>query len=153
MDQSTTLSAMEANGRISMSLEMYADFCDLDRRIKFGDGNGWRGDPSMMLVFNTVKKRFEVWGIDGLGNEYEAAFDDAMSPKLLTKLRDGDWQRNDVHQRVLDNNAMVKANAEAKDRDMRGELAEKMQWAIRRDFATHLGGRGAIHSISRKVGG
>lgn len=144
---------MEANGRISMSLEMYADFCDLDKRIKFGDGNGWRGDASMMIVFNTVKKRFEVWGVDGLGHEYEAAFDTDLSPRLLTKLRDGDWQRADVHQRVLDHNATIKADAERKDRDARGEMADKLQWAIRRDFATHLGGRGGIHSISRKVGG
>lgn len=147
------ISALEANGRIEMPIAMYSELCDLDRRVKFGDECGWLGDPSMMIVFNQVKKRFEVWGIDGHGNDYEACSDESLSRNLILKLAAGDWRKNDVHQRVLDDNAKAAAQRQAIDDDKRNEVGEKLQWAIRRDFATHLGGKGAVHSIPRKVGG
>lgn len=153
MNSDTMISTLEANGRMEMPIPMYNELQDIDRRIKYGDESGWRGDPTMGVFFNQVKKRFEVWGLDGRGNEYEAASSDTLSTNLIVKLREGDWQRHDVHQRVLDANAKLASDRQAADSEARREVGEKLQWAIRRDFATHLGGRGGVHSISRKVGG
>lgn len=152
MDSDTMISALAANGRQEMPIQMYADLRDIDNRIKFGDESGWPGDPSMGIFFNEVKKRFEVWGIDGHGNDYEACSDVSLSRNLVLKLAAGDWRKHDVHQRVLDDNAKAAKARQDIDNDRRAEVGEKLQWAIRRDLATHLGGKGAVHSITRKVG-
>lgn len=154
MDTATMISDLEANGKVELPIAMIGDLMDIDVRVKYGDAViGWRGDPSMGVFFNQVTHEFEIWGIDRAGNDYKAASNPTLDQQLIVKLRDGDPRLGDVMQRVLDTNAKRRADAEAVDRDARGELGEKLQWAIRRDMAAHNGGRGAVHSIPRKVGG
>lgn len=149
MDTETMTSNLEATGRRRFE----DDLLDIDARAKYGDATiGWRGDLSMCVVLNTVTRRFEIWGIDARGEDYMAASNDTLDQQLIIKLRDGDPRLGDVMQRVLDTNAKRKAELEAKDRDARGALGEKLQWAIKRDMAAHNGGRGGVHSIPRKVG-
>jgi hypothetical protein len=147
MDCDTMISALEANGHLSVPLNFIGDMLDIDRRVKQGDESGWRGDPSMGLFLNPENGNFEVWGVDARGKAYLAASHHKMDHTLLIKLREGDWRKHDVIQRVLDNNASLEATAKAKARDEFEALADKMQWAIRRDFAQHLGGRGGIHAV------
>ena len=42
--------------------------------------------------------------------------------------------------------------ADQEKRDKFREVGAKMQFAVRREFAGHLGGKGGVHAITRKVG-
>ena len=144
------ISHLQATGHLTLPMAMVGDLCDIDARIKNGDESGWRGDPSMGVFLNAGNGQFEVWGVDRGGNEYLAASHDRLDHTLLVKLREGDPTRHDVIQRVLDANAKLEADRQATDRDAFGEVAEKIQWGIRQDFAQHLGGRGGIHAVPGK---
>lgn len=136
MHQDTMLSHLEANGVMWVPQDLF----DIDRRIKWGDESGWRGDKSMGLFYNPHMARYEVWGIDRGGNQYLAASHHELSVELVHKLRDGDPTRNDPWQKVLDHNAKLEAERKAKDAERASEVADKLAWAIRRDFGQHLGG-------------
>jgi hypothetical protein len=47
----------------------------------------------------------------------------------------------------MDHNEKVRAEQAADDHDKLGALADKMAWAIRRDFAAHMGGGRRQHAI------
>jgi hypothetical protein len=143
----TAIRLDEANGSVIMTVQQMGDLYDIDRRIKEGDESGWRGDPTMGVFFNRITNNYEVWGVDRAGNDYIAASHHKLDHTLLIKLRDGDPRKHDVFQRVLDHNAKLVADRDAADREKRAELADKMAWAIRRDFATHMGGGRRTHSI------
>ena len=151
MDQDTMISDLESNGKVSVPIQMYADLRDLDKRIKFGDESGWRGDPTMCIVFNKPIKQFEIWGIDNHGNQYMAASDHVLGLNLVRKLAAGDYQKHDVVQEILDHTAKMQAAADQEKRDKFREVGEKMQWAIRREFSQHLGGKGGVHAIPGKA--
>lgn len=152
MDTATMLSGLEANGHVELPMAMLGDLLDIDRRAKYGDESGWRGDPTMHVCFNTETHNFEIWALDNREQPYMACSHDKLNLELIRKLVAGDPRKGDVGQRVLDHNAKVRADQEAQERDRFMEFGEKAQWAIRRDMATHFGGRGAVHSIPRKVG-
>jgi hypothetical protein len=141
------ISQSEANGAVLMTTQQIGDLFDIDRRIKEGDESGWRGDPSMGVFFNRITHCYEVWGIDRAGNDYLAASHDKLDHTLLIKLREGDPRKHDVFQRVMDHNEKLKADQAAADHEKLGAMAEKMAWAIRRDFAAHMGGGKRQHSI------
>ena len=121
---------------------------DIARRVQHGD-ELWRGDPQMQLRFNFLDQRFEVWGVDAEGNGYLAASHDRCDHTLLTKLAAGDWQRGKAAaaQVVLHERALEKERLR-KDADKRGEVIDKLGWAIRRDLHGtrrtfgQVGGRG-----------
>lgn len=115
-------------------VEMDGDVLDIGRRIREGD-ELWRGDPLMDLRYNFILERFEVWGVDANGDGYLAASAETCDHGLLMKLAAGDWQRGReaamrvvLHERNL---AAEKAKAEA---DARGEIVDRLGWAIRRDL-------------------
>lgn len=152
MSYDTMLTKLEANGVIEMPIQFAADMRDLDDRIKNGDnaGSGWRGDPSMGIFVDRKTGKFEIWGIDRGGNEYLAASHKYLDANvLLRKLEQGDPLRHDVIGNVLAHNARLEATRKAHNDDLKGELGEKVQWAIRRDLHN---GRGAHTAIPRKVG-
>jgi hypothetical protein len=120
---------------------------DIDHRIKHGDESGWRGDPSMFLMYNPESKRFEVWGIDRGGNQYMAASHHACDITLLHKLVAGDPQKNDVFAQVLEQNRKIKAEQEATERDKRLEVADKIGFAVRQDIGHLFGGRRPTQSM------
>ena len=151
MDTNTMISDLESNGKVSLPLAMIGDLMDIDKRIKYGDESGWRGDPTMCIVFNKPIKQFEVWGIDNHGNQYMAASDHVLGINLVRKLAAGDYQKHDVIQEVLDHTTKMQAAADQEKHEKFREVGEKMQWAIRREFAGHLGGRGGIHAIPGKA--
>lgn len=150
MSYTNMLNELEANGHLELPIEMVGDMFALDDRIKNGDATmGWRGDPSMGIFVDKKSGRFEVWGIDRGGNGYLAASHHVLDQTLLRKLADGDPRHHDVVQGVLDHNARLEAAREARNADLKAELADKVQWAIRRDVHN---GRGAHTAITRKVG-
>ena len=148
---SSLIPSMEATGRINLTMAQVGDLLDIDRRIKDGDESGWRGDPSMGIFVNTSTGWFEVWGYDRAGREYLAASHETLDHTLLIKLREGDMTRpgNDPFQKVLDHNAKLKADQDRREHDEFEQLADKMQWGIRQDFAQHLGGRRTQWSIQK----
>ena len=152
MDTTTMLTTLEATGHISLPVAMVGDMLALDKRIKHGDdgGSGWRGDPTMGIFVNTENRKFEVWGIDARGKEYMAASHHVLDGTLLTKLVAGDYRTHDVIQEVLDSNVRLRENEAKARREHLEDIGDKMQWAMRREFAQHLGGRGGIHAIPGK---
>ena len=124
-----------------------ASVFDIDRRIKEGDESGWRGDPTMDLMFNPANRMFEVWGTDLAGTRYLAASHHRADHTLIQKLILGDPQKFDVIAGVLETNRRIAEQREAAEREQRMEAHEKLQWAIRRDFAQHFGGKGSVHSV------
>ena len=139
----TLIPHLQANG----VLEVPFDVFDIDRRIKFGDESGWRGDPTMCLCINPHAERYEVWGIDRHGNEYMACSAKELDHRILVQLREGDPTRNDPWQKVLDHNAKLKEDQDKADRDQFAQVADKVQWGIRQDFGHLLGGRGRKHAF------
>jgi hypothetical protein len=153
------LSSLEANGVIWITQSQIGDLMDIDRRAKFGDESGWRGDPSFCVCINNDPASgnfgwFEVWGTDARGEHYKAASNPKLGIELIHQLRNGDPQKHDVFSEVMARNARLVADKKAADRDRLGEIAEHMQWAIRRDFHTELGtsSKADVHAIPRKVG-
>lgn len=141
------LSELRANGQLWMTPADMGAMLDIDRRIKDGDESGWRGDPSMGLFYNQVLERFEVWGFDRAGKEYLAAAHDKLDITLVHKLRDGDPRKNDVFQRVIDNNMRLEQERARKDAERLAVVGDKLAWGIRQDFGQHLGGRKTMHAI------
>lgn len=119
---------------------------DLDERIKNGD-SGWRGDPSMDLMFNPETRRFEVWGTDAGGNRYLACSHHKADNTLIEKLILGDPTKFDVVAGVLETNARIAAQREAAEREKRLAAHDKLAWAIRQDFGHLAGGRRTQHSM------
>jgi len=119
---------------------------EIDRRIKEGDESGWRGDPTMDLMWNPANGMFEVWGTDLAGTRYLAASHHRADHTLLEKLVKGDPRRFDVIAGVLETNARLARERDAAERDMRLEKHEKLAWAINRDFAPG-GNRHRNHSM------
>jgi hypothetical protein len=129
---------------------------DIDRRIKEGDESGWRGDPSMFLMFNPATDLFEVWGIDRGGNQYMACSHHQCDHILLQKLVAGDPTKNDVVGKVLEANERLQKDREDAEKDKRMEAHDKLAHAIRQDFGAHLGGRKLSHGMydgKKKEGG
>lgn len=147
VDLSGMISNLEANGHLMLTTAQIGDLMDIDSRIKNGDESGWRGDPTMGIFINRHTGMFEVWGIDRGGNQYLAASHDKLDHTLLIKLREGDPTKHDVFQRVLDHNQKMLDDARAKERERLAEVGEKFQWAIRQDFAQHMGGRKRVHAV------
>lgn len=151
MGYDNMLTELEANGHLELPIAMVGDMHALDDRIKYGDGGtGWRGDPSMGIFIDKKTGKFEVWGVDNQGKGYLAASHHVLDHTLLLKLVAGDPRKHDVIQEVLDSNQRLVDRRKAHNADLKGELADKVQWAIRRDLHN---GRGAHTAIPRKVGG
>jgi hypothetical protein len=142
------MSSLAANGRLWLTRETAGAMEDIGRRIRDGDESGWRGDPSMALFYNQNTGNFEVWGYDRTGKEYLACVHPHLTLEIITKLREGDWQKHDVIQRVLDQNARMQADRDRADREKRAEIGDKLQWGIRQDFGAHLGGRKRFHAVT-----
>ena len=138
-----TLSPLIAHGRAWIDHDVF----DIDRRIKEGDESGWRGDPSMFLMWNPANSMFEVWGHDRAGNQYLACSHHRCDHTLLTKLVAGDPVKNDVIGRVMAANDKLAADRREAERDKRLEIADRMGYAIRQDLGHLYGGRNRQHSI------
>lgn len=153
MDTDQMLSGLEANGIMWLSRDHLDQLADIDRRAKYGDESGWRGDPTMCVCINTNKTDaehgwFEVWGIDARGNPYKAASHPRCDVGLIERLRLGDWQNQDPFSRVMEQNARMQADVDARRADQRAGVVDKMAWAVRRDFAAELGtGRHDVHAV------
>lgn len=130
-------------------VQIDADVLDIDRRIREGDESGWRGDPNMRLFWNPGSMMFEVVGIDRTGQEYLAASHDRCDHTLLVKLVNGDPRRVNVFAEAAKHNAKLTADNEAADREKRLAVADKMQFAIRKDLGHLNGGRGAVHGYRK----
>ena len=148
------LSHLEANGVLWLTQAQIGDLMDIDRRAKFGDESGWRGDPSFCVCINTLTGWFEVWGTDGTGLHYKAASNPKLGIELIHQLRDGDPRKHDVFDEVMKRNAQHQADKVAADRDAFEVLADKVAWGVRRTFSTELGtsSKADVHAIPRKVG-
>lgn len=148
MSDDILFSPLGASGRLWMTPETKGAMEDIGRRIRDGDESGWRGDPTMCLYLNQQTGHFEVWGIDRVGQEYMACSHPHLTIEIIHKLRDGDPQKNDVFQRVLDNNAKLAADRAQRDREKLADVADKLHWGIRQDFGPHLGGRKRLHAVT-----
>lgn len=124
-----------------------ASVFEIERRIKEGDESGWRGDPSMELTLNPANRRYEILARDLGGNIYVAASHNRCDHTLIQKLVAGDPRKHDVIQRVLDDNARLRVERAQAERDKSMAAHEKLQWALRRDFAAHMGGRTGAYSM------
>lgn len=142
------ISVLEATGHVPMPVAMVGDMLDLDRRIKYGDESGWRGDESMGIFLNKHTGWWEVWGVDRAGNQYLAASHHQLDHTLLIKLREGDPQKHDVIDRVLKVN-QARRDAEKQQQDEQfAEIAAKVQHAINKEFH----GRHNPVTVDRKPG-
>ena len=150
MDVKQMVSALEANGVMEMPIAMAGDLYDIARRCQEGDPiHNWRGDPTMTVCLNPQTHEFEIWGLDRRGEPYRAASHHTLDHTLLIKLSQGDPLNNDVHQRVMDQNARLVADRKTQDRDAANEVYDKIRWALNKEFHQ---GHGRITSIPRKVG-
>ena len=150
MDVTQMLSQLEANGVLEVPVALAGDLYDIARRCREGDPiHNWRGDKTMCVCLNPQTHEFEVWAIDRAGNEYRAASHHTLDHTLLIKLAQGDPRNNDVHQRVMDDNARLIAGRKEQDRDAANEVYDKIRWALEREFHN---GRGKHTFIERKVG-
>lgn len=123
------------------------DVLDINRRVQEGDESGWRGDPSMFLMWNPETDEFEVWGTDRAGVQYLAASHHRCDHTLIQKLIAGDPQKNDVIGRVMANNARLEKERSDAERDKRLEIADKLGFAIRSDLGHLYGGRNRKQSL------
>lgn len=120
------------------------DVVGIAERVKFGDPVvGWRGDPQADTYLDPNTGQVAVYTFDGHGNRYCATVLDinrageGWRHELLRRLRDGDWQRDDVVERRMEElMAPVKAK-EAAHREKAEQAAEKLAWALKRDLG-HL---------------
>ena len=132
-----------------------ADEYDIGRRIQQGD-ELWRGDPTMELYWNPFTSQYQVIGLDGRGEPYIVLSADECDQRILIRLTESDWATGDRARQMID--AMVKAHEkhdnelDAATADFHGELAEKLQWGIRRAFAGHLGGKSHQYSMNTPGG-
>lgn len=133
-------------------VELTEDVLDIGRRIREGDESGWRGDPSMKLCWNPMTQKYEVVGIDATGSEYLAASHDTCDHTLLVKLVAGDPRKHNVVYEVIEANRKLREGQEAADREKAREIADKLQWAIRKDLGQHLGGTKRMHSMHNRKG-
>jgi hypothetical protein len=111
-----------------------------------GEGDpvvGWRGDPTMD-PYLMPNGEVHVYGFDAHGERYLAAATDARLPgwqhDLLRRLRDGDWQNGNAHDRVEALNAAVEKEAQYRADQATEAFSEKLAWATRRDIGAHFGG-------------
>lgn len=141
-------SPLAANGRLWLTPETMGAMEDIGKRIRDGDESGWRGDPTMGLFYNQHTGNFEVWGADRRGEQYLACVHPHLTLEIIHKLREGDWQKNDVFQRVLDANAKLAADQAQADREKLQDIGDKLHWGIRQDFGAHLGGRKRFHAVT-----
>jgi len=117
------------------------DVHNVAEAVQRGDSaTGWRGDPGMdthMGVDGTVA----VYAFDRDGNRYRAAVVDARNPgwryELLTRLRDGDWQRGDQFDRLDALNRARDLETSKALQEKKDEMAERLAWGIKRDLG-HL---------------
>lgn len=117
------------------------DVHDVARAVQQGDpATGWRGDPGMDTHLGS-DGRVGVYGFDRAGDRYLACLVDARNPgwryELLSRLRDGDWQRADQFDRVDAHNRQIQAEKDAAFQDQKEETAERLAWALKRDLG-HL---------------
>lgn len=120
---------------------------DIDRRIKYGDESGWRGDPSMGLYWNPASMMYEVIGVDRTGQQYLAASHDRCDHTLLMKLVAGDPRKHNVAAEVLARNEKLRADADAAAKEKRLEVADKMHHAVKKDLGHHMGGTKRLYTV------
>lgn len=117
------------------------DVADIARAVALGDATvGWRGDDTMACYLGhdgTVA----VYAFDARGERYLAAVVDTAVAgwrhELLARLRDGDWQRGDLFDRIDAANQKLDAERDRQLSDRKDEVAEKLAAALHRD-AGHL---------------
>ena len=142
------LSHLEGNGVMWVPMDLF----DIDRRLKWGDESGWRGDPTMCLCLNqnTVPPRYEVWAIDRHGQHYMAASHHECTVELVRKVREGDLTRNDPFQAVIEHNRKMLAEQQQREADARREKHDRLAHAIRQDFGHLMGGVRRLWHISKE---
>lgn len=104
------------------------DVNDITRSVQDGDMTvGWRGDPQMDVY--REGSEVKVYGFDAQGERYIAAtvnmVDSDWRRTLLTKLRDGDWQRDDFLTNLNEKNAAIQRDADRQANDKIEELADR----------------------------
>lgn len=126
-----------------MGLVLPGESLAIADRVHRGDPTvGWRGDPEMdVYVRNGV---CEVWQFDITGTRWCAVRVSTLEPgwqhEVLRRLRDSDWQRDDVTSRAID---MMKAHdreVAAQEAESCGAGAERIAWWMRRRYGHHYGG-------------
>ena len=133
-------------------VDVPADVAFIGQRIMAGDATlGWRGDPSMSLMFNPHApdgRVFEVWGVDARRRPYIVARYDSVGPRILADLAASDWQNGPaLLDRYYEGERKKAERKKADQRDQQGELVERMQWAINRSFRHLTGGRVMVGQV------
>lgn len=133
----------------SAVVEVPADVLDIGRRIQQGD-ELWRGDPNMELLYDDMQDVYVIVAHDSTGHPYVVLERPYCDQRLLEELTMSDWQNGSralIERLVKQENAAQKAKDDAWS-DMAGEIGEKLAWAVKRTFATHLGGRSNTYSMN-----
>lgn len=110
---------------------------EIVRLLQQGDPTiGWEGDPRLYIRRNHHSGGWTVWRLGEDGREYaicSSKGEHKLDKSLLTRLRDHDTRRVDVHQRMLDQNARAQKNQDQKEYEDTFERLEKVYWALGRD--------------------
>lgn len=112
------------------------DLYDIVAKVQDGDPHvGWRGDPEMDVY--EIGVEIGVYGFDAHRQRYLAATVTREDPewrfRLLCKLRDGDWQRDDTYDRIVQKEYARQDAAERAEAEVRQELSDKFAWGLQRD--------------------
>lgn len=109
--------------------------------VREGDpATGWRGDPTMDTYMGS-DGYVGVYGFDRSGERYLACRVNARNPgwrhELLTRLREGDWQRGDQFDRIDAENRRIQAEKDRAFEEFKEESAERLAAALHKDLG-HL---------------
>lgn len=124
-------------GRVTVE----GDVHDVIRRIEQGDPTlGWEGDPDLRLVANIEDGTFEVWARDAQGDPYIAVSHPTCDASLIRRLAAADNRRDTVMARIARADAQRQADEERASEGRLEELADRLQFGLRRDLGHRVGG-------------
>lgn len=141
-------------GNTQVRTTITGEMDDIGRRLTEGDATlGWEGADDLTLhlaqqfeidQFGNAKPtrnyHFEVWGIDGHGQPYLALSWPRCDASLLRRLSEIDNRKTSVLDRTVKLMDQARRDKESAEADKRGEMAERLAFALKKDLGHHHGG-------------
>lgn len=141
--------------------EFTAEFTDIGRRLHQGDATlGWLGDDTLEIRMSVEGDRngrpvkggqtmFEVWGRHPNGDPYVCLRWPRFDESLLRALAERDTRTQNMRERFEREVMQQEARRAAAAKERFDDLADKAQWALRKDTG-HLDG--GTHRITQVDG-
>lgn len=124
------------------------------RKLAYGDSNGWEGDRALVLYHAPLTDEIEVWY--ELPNTkpvlvFKVPAEGFDIHRVTSMLRDADHRRRSNEEIIADadaHNDAVIAETEAVKAETMAAANEKLGWAIRKDTGQHIS---PLHVTSNPV--